>query len=270
MVESFISVLKGVFSYFGTSSTTYVFMLMDTFLGTTNQGFASSWENPIIQSFLYICSTFSWIIFACFLPMYFLKIAQEKQRDWHTIFMCPITAIIFIVFNQIIVQICLLIPDIVINLIGSVMKIGMPSDMASGFKTLTLGNVIVIVTIIAFLCFLYITIMRFGAMVIQVMIAPFYLPFIITGDNQKASEWLLSTVAIGFTYLIQYLLFYGGFLLLSFTADIPSQIIAFSLMFSTLKVPGQMQKFGWSSGGGGSLNSAYMGANMISSLMRPK
>lgn len=268
MVDSFAEILLKLMSKGFTSLTAGAFKLFDAFLGGMNQGFSSSWDNPIIQVFLFIFNWFSVIIFICSLFFLLLKIVQEQNRDWYTIVKCPVSAIVFIGVNQLIVRTCLLIPDMFIEGIGKAIGTFQPSDILAGFKSAVLGNVLIIAMIVAFAIFSYLTFMRFGAMLIQIMVAPFYVPYITTGDNQKASEWMLSTVAVGFTYMLQYMLFYGGFILLTYASDIFSQVISFSLIFATFKVSAQMQKFGWASGGGSTLNTAYMGANMIASLMK--
>lgn len=244
--------------------------LFNVFFGGLSEGLSLAWSNPVISVFLYTANLFSWAIFFFGFVFFVLKVAQEERRNWYAIYRCPINAIIFIALNQTAVKVCFLAADMFVTGISNIdyfkdmdlLKLDFSSYL-SGFVTVAM--------LIAFIYFTYTTVMRFGAMFIQILLAPFYVPFILMGDDQKVSEWMLGTVAIGFTYLIQFLLFYCGLVVFHFAgSDFWSYVAALSLMFSTMSVPAQMQKFGWGSGGGNAMSAAYMGINAASSLIKLK
>lgn len=268
MANGFYSVLTEVLNMVFMAFTKGFLALFDLFFGGIGQGLSLAWENPIMDVFMIIANIFSISVLSCSLLFFFLKIGQEEKRNWYIIFKCFFNTMLFIAFNQLIVKTCFLIPDLLVTGLNNALDGFVPSTLLD-VSALLLGPFQSIIVVVALLGFMYITIMRFGMMFIQIMVAPFYVPFIITGDSQKPSEWMLSTVTAGFTYLIQYMIFYAGLLTVSFAGeDFWLLLSGIAIMFITFKVSAVMQKLGYSAGGGSVLNSAYMGANMISSLLK--
>ncbi|MEG0272522.1 MAG: hypothetical protein RR639_08395 [Hydrogenoanaerobacterium sp.] len=259
LVEKTVSPFKGL-----------VMTLFD-FCFSKMEGLASVFENPILNAFLYVVNMFSWTVFVFALLFYFLKIAQEEQRNWAVIMRCPVNAIIFITLNQIIAQLCFVLPYHIIRGIQTAFALDIfdSGSFLDVYFSEAVKPLIFTICAIAIIGFFIVTVMRIGSMSIQMMIAPFYVPYALMGENQRVMEWVVSTVSIGFTYVIQFAMFYIGALILTYAkADIVNGVMGIAFLFSVFAVPKGMQKFGWSSGAGHGFQSAAMGGNMLISGAR--
>lgn len=67
-----------------------------------------------------------------------------------------------------------------------------------------------LILIIALAVFFFMQLGRFAAMLIHILSAFAYVPFIICGDTQKMKEWISMALSIALTYCIQYICFYSG------------------------------------------------------------
>jgi len=137
--------------------------------------------------------------------------------------------------------------------------IAIPTSGFNGFTTLAVA--------IALIGFFVTTILRVANMFVQMLLAPLYVPYVLMGDQQKWIEWFLSVISVGFTYVIQYSVFYAGFMITYYsTTDLTNKLIGIGLLFATFGVPKAMAKFGWSSGSANAFRSA--GQTAATLLMR--
>ena len=105
----------------------------------------------------------------------------------------------------------------------------------------------ILVCLIAFVVFLFITARQYGMMLIQIMTYALYVPGVVRGDTQSMGAWMRQTVAITVTYLCQYFLFYLGMVFTTLNSPIGT-LVCWTGMASAAKV---LNKFGLSAGFGG-------------------
>ena len=268
MIDRIIDILKEVFLWAidmaQLSVSAKTIKLFNTFLGGMNEGLTLAFSNPIVNAFLQFASYVSWSLFIIFLCYYFLKIGKEERRNWYAITMTPLTTIFFITFNQIIAKLCFLLPNLIID---GFTKVISPNIKPGNF--FSIGKVqaslwLSIAILIAAVGFFLVSVIRLGSIFIQMLIAPFYVPSLLSGDTQKAMEWITSTIAVGFTYLVQFVVFYSGALLLSYNEDDTYFIWGIVFLICTFLVPKALQKWGWNSGISHSFQSAYSGISALS------
>ncbi|MEG0854053.1 MAG: DUF6045 family protein [Angelakisella sp.] len=255
---------------------TMAIALFEYLFGLMNSSFVHAIFNPILEAVCTIFNFITCIVFLSAIPFYLLKIAQEDKKDWMVIIKCFIMAFSFAALNQHLAKICFYIPYLIVTIFNFAVGV---TDFEEYIGSLASGNIfggsplvgvcLLIIVLIAAIAFFITSMLRVGAIYIQMFIAPLYLPFVLLGDNQKASEWIFSTVAVGFTYSIQYALFYTGIIIMRYADGISTSVIGLGLILSTFSVPAQMQKFGWSSGAGRGFQSLSMPAtSIISTLIR--
>lgn len=255
---------EGVLSMFG-----YLFE-------SGSESLAGLFQNPMIVALTTITDMFCWICFTVALLFFFLKVVQEERRNWGVILLCPIKTIFFVITYKYIVQVCYLLPCYILAGFRYIPGIDMTldADMFFGSVSDSLGKLLFgpisqITLVVALIGFSCVAIMRMGSMVIQVLSAPFYVPYVLMGDFQKLMEWVVSTVSVGFTFVVQYIVFYSGMVILQYSKDgVLGAVIGISLLFSTFVVPRQMQKFGWASGAGHALQTTAYSGNMLVSSVR--
>ncbi|MPN13113.1 hypothetical protein SDC9_160433 [bioreactor metagenome] len=105
----------------------------------------------------------------------------------------------------------------------------------------------ILVCLIAFVIFLFITARQYGMMLIQIMTYSLYVPGVVRGDAQSMGAWMRQTVAITITFLCQYFLFYLGIVFTTLNSPFAT-LICWTGMASAAKV---LNKFGLSAGFGG-------------------
>ena len=223
-------------------------VMLDMAFGGINGVFADAFSNPIIRAILWLLSAACWVVFGASLIFYFLQIAREKQRDWANIVNYFIAALACVAMNQLICQLFFLLPGMLVAVLKFQTDDGNIFNLVSGG---TPGALIQIVIFVSLVCFLFISLKRFGQMFVQALIAPFYVPAFLLGNSQLAAEWFKSTAACGFLYALQYISFYGGFLILYYSEfDFGGTIFGLSVILGTFSIPPALQRFTNISSGG--------------------
>ncbi|RPF47711.1 hypothetical protein EDD70_0510 [Hydrogenoanaerobacterium saccharovorans] len=246
-----------------------------------NDSIVGLFDNPIVKAFLYLANMASWLVLGYSLIFYFLSIVQEKDRNWYVIFKCFVTTVFFILFNQILARLVFFLPSYVASTLDTFISgdatssnVGklIGSELNSIAETIFSKNMALsIILFIALVAFFVVSIMRVGAIFIQIMSAPSYVQYFLLGKDQQGFEWINSTIAIGLTYIIQYCCFYSGICILAYSKNIiTSYVLGGAFILATFAVPKQLQKRSWISGAGQAFQSAYMGGNMMLSLLRNK
>ena len=195
-----------------------------------NDSIVGLFDNSIVKAFLYLANMASWLVFGYSLIFYFLSIVQEKDRNWYVIFKCFVTTVFFILFNQILARLVFFLPSYVTSNLdtfisgdatSSSLEKLMGSELNSIAETIFSKNMALsIILFIALVAFFIISIMRVGAIFIQIMSAPSYVQYFLLGKDQQGFEWINSTIAIGLTYIIQYCCFYSGICILAYSQNI--------------------------------------------------
>lgn len=259
--KTFNSIIHSIFEW--------ALAALDFILDKINTAYLDAFENPIIDAMLYIISVANWVVFALSLLFFLLQIAREPHRDWGEIFSHFVYGLVFVSMNQLYCKLLFFLPAQVI----ASLKFS-PSTAIAGLKTIKAGNLLfpgafagiptnpgaalsqtffTLAVIIAVIVFIAAVIQRFGQMLIQIMIAPFYVPAFLMGDEQLSVEWIKSTAACGFTYALQYLFFYCGLLIIVHANDNPLvAILGFSVVFGAFSVAKALQRFTNLGGTGGS------------------
>lgn len=264
---AFANVFKNILSFFTKPLDTFLNQAIEFMFSGLNSAVLTIFDDPILSAILTIINIFSWVIFFVTIFFYLLKIAKEVNKDWATICNCFIEAFLFVTANQLLAKTCFYLSCMISQIYNfAVFETPKWTDYISpslGFNGFTL-----LVALIALVGFFVVTIMRAGNMFIQILIAPLYVPYVLMGDKQKWSEWLLGVVSVGFTYVVQYTVFYSGYMIIRFADffDFTSKFIGIGLLFGTFGVPKAMQKFGWSSGSANAFRS--VGQTAATLLMR--
>ena len=117
--------------------------------------------------------------------------------------------------------------------------------------------------------FLFLSLMRLGSMFVLSLSSPFYVPDIVRGETKAIGEWGRQAVAVGFTYLFQYMLFYlGAFFLNNAGESAMNIVLGFALWLALTQVPKLLAKYGMSSGTAGIVSSAAHTVQSTASLFR--
>lgn len=273
IMDVFAELFKTALTFITSPLKSIIMWAYNFVFGEMNRGMIDALEHPILQA----VSVFAqWccigVAMASFL-FYALKIAQEENRNWAVIFKCFYSTVVFVAGNQILAKICFFIPNLIVSGLSYFVTTVSFEDLLSSERILNLlsGQTILssvfslIVLVIAMVGFAVVTIIRVGAIFTQILIAPFYVPAVLMGDSQKWQEWIMSTVAAGFTYVIQHLIFFTGIMVMSYSTNL---VIALSLMFGTFGVPKALQRFGWSSGAAHSFQAMMLPTtHIVSSLL---
>lgn len=266
VTAAFSNIWKNILNLLTSPLDTLMSQMVDSMFSGLNSAFLTIFDNPILSAIFIIINIFSWIIFLVSILFYLLKIAKEVNKDWATICNCFIETILFVTANQLLAKSCFYLSCMISQIYNfAIFDEPKWTDLLSpthGFNGFTL-----LIAIIAFIGFFVVTIMRGANMFTQILIAPLYVPYVLMGDKQKWSEWLLGVVSVGFTYVVQYSVFYSGYMVIRFAGtDITSKFIGIGLLFGTFGVPKAMQKFGWSSGSANAFRS--VGQTAATLLMR--
>lgn len=273
--KSIMETLSKIIGFFTSPLESLAMELFQWVFGGMNSGLLAAFDNPILLALCYIANACSWCIFIFGLPFYFLKIVKEERRNWAVIFTCIVNTIVFIALNQLLAKVCFIIPSMIIaglklNLYAQIDSF---QDLLSGIGNMVIPDfnvILLIILVIAVIAFGVVTLMRVGAMFTQMLIAPFYVAYVLLGDNQKVSEWILGTVAAGFTYVLQYALFYAGIMILWFGSGLTNTCIALSSMLASFAAPKALQKFGWSSGAAHTFQSTATSVSMLAMRFMPR
>ena len=248
MLPDFLSgIMSWIYSWFtGQLTGLYTWML-----SYVTQPFRNFWNDPIIQGAIHFSQ---WVAYAVMgISVLFMiidyaeDIAAKSSLSISEMVMNIIKGFVF----------CLIAPQL------SIMAITLGAQLAETLDLTTLSNGLnsnpnvdfsgarnllwILVCIIAFVIFFFITARQYGMMLIQIMTYSLYVPGVVRGDTQSMGAWMRQTVAITVTYLCQYFLFYLG---LSYTSSssLIWATVCWTGMASTAKV---LNKFGLSAGFGG-------------------
>jgi len=247
----------------------WILQVIDFLFGQVNNAFIGSFENPVIRAIMEILQMICWIVFTVACIFYFLQIAREKQRDWSTITLCFVNTVAFIALHQLACQLFFILPTLLVSSLQFQVTAG-NRDLLTFASEGVLGAVYTIIFVISILYFLFVSVQRFGKMLLQMLIAPFYVPAFLLGDKQLTADWFKSTAACGFVFAIQYMVFYCGYLLFFLSgSDLSVRILGISLLLATFSAPAALQRYAnIASPGRGIGQSLYFGGMALSSTMR--
>lgn len=263
IVETFSSFVKGFF--------TDILKWAITMLNEITFNF---WDNSIIQAFLNFSMWVNWIIFGCSFLFALFDSAEEagglKEISWVTVMLNFFKGMLFTAFYSYLaigimqianilaefLQLDFVSPDFAFD--------GIFDDIASNVGI----GILMIFFFIGIICFLVMSLKRFGTMFVQVFSAAFYIPDVVRGDTGKLGDWLRQTIAIAFTYTFQYILFYIGCALILFKPGIVETLIAISVWIGMFGVSHVLNKYGYSSGvrGGGASMMASQGLQLLTKV----
>lgn len=242
------AILNILFNGIGNILKTQLFNItnsaMDFVLSISNDFF----HNDIISLFIDIAYYFNIVILVISLVFLFFDIVEERGKvDFAMVFSNVAKGFIFVFINK---YIGLLVFELA-NTFAKSLNFGtLPSDfldiiMNSNLITSLFSSLLILVImIIAMLCFAIMTMLRCGTIFVLIMTSGFYISDIIRGETTKIGEWLRQVIGNSTTYLIQYILFYLGLLFLS-SGKYISTFTLWATMFIVSKI---LVKFNMSTG----------------------
>ena len=254
MVDAIVSVINTLLGMIVQPFTSLCVHLFTQLFSGIGNGLSTAWQNPIVEILLHLVYWASFALFLLYGLFYLLKIARERERNWYEMIACPFYALLFIFAAPLFAQFFFLLPDLLVSTVNEAIGETQLNGIlnTNPFDGLAY-SVMLLLTGVGIIGFTIVTFRRFGMMLLQVLLVPIYIPFLMLGDTKKAGEWLTSTAALGISYLIQYLLFYCGV----FTAyvsegkSIISTVIGCSLMLAIFSVDPALQRWGMPLDGSG-------------------
>ncbi len=174
------------------------------------------------------------------------KSDQFKAIEWTTIFLNLMKAAVFVETAP---RLTILSMKLVADSVNQFDPTPYLNGMKSWIGTLFIG---IIISIIAVGGFAVVTIMRFGAILIQAFTAFLYVPDIVRGHTTSMGSWIRQTVAILLTFFLQYVFFFLG-LVACLEVNLVVAAILWMIMIYVAKY---LDKYGMSSGVTGAFSSA--------------
>lgn len=222
-------------------------------------------ETPIIRDFVSMGTTIGRFLFAATLIILLIDIVEEagsmkndqfKAIEWPTIFFNMVKAVVFI-------EAAPQLSIIALRMISISVGEFDPSPYLNSIINMDINMFGMAIAIIAVGGFTLLTILRFGAILIQAFSVFLYVPDIVRGHTTSMGTWIRQTVAILLTYFLQYVLFFIG-LVSYFNTE---TITAYLLWLTMLYVSKYLDKFGMSSGIKGVVSSGVSVAQSAKSAM---
>ena len=228
------------------------------------------WGNPIIGVLLDFTQWVNFLVLSVALLFLLVDIAEEqighRPVEWSIVFGNFIKAIIFIVTSRWIALLSMELADL---LVASFRIDGDNSTIQEAFNQISFMSTNTVTLILLHLfalivtaIFLFVVLIRYGLMLVQILTSPFYVADIVRGDTTKMGDWLRQTVAIAGTYVFQYVLYYLGLLALA-NGNTISAICTWGAITMVSRI---LQRHGFSTGTKGVISSAGMMAGQ--SLVR--
>lgn len=222
------------------------------------------WGNEVIAGFMELSR---WVAYAMFFVGIFFVIADyiedrsaNKPVYLSTLVVNIIKGMAFAFLAGYICQYSLLFVE---SLTGTLTSFILPFDITN-FNAMTLITplAMLLLGIIAAAYFIFQSLKRFGAMLIQAVTAFLYVPAIVRGDAEAIGNWLKRTIAISLTFFLQFVLFHLG---LNFLLS-GVELIGLALWFSMGSVTKILDRYSiqlGNGGGGGAMYAAMMGMQMV-------
>lgn len=246
--DSFVS------SFFASIEKTLIEFFMQL-IQLVNTSLLGIFDMPIVSDFVQMGMTVSRILFGATVVILMIDVIEEassmksdqaKAIEWPTILFNLVKAAIF---SEAAPQLSIIALRIVVEVVGQFDPSPYLSGMMTGLADFALGTLIAIIAVGGFAA---ITMMRFGAILIQAATAFLYVPDIVRGHTTSMGNWIRQTVAILLTFFLQYILFYQG-LVCCFEAQLIPALMLWLAMFYVSKY---LDKYGMSSGITGAISSA--------------
>lgn len=219
-----------------------------------NESVFAVFNEPMIISLLDFGIWVGRLVFVVSIVILLIDLAEEassfksdqfKVIEWPTIFFNIIKAVAFMEFAP---RGAVLAMQVSSSMVGTL-------DAAEYFKDVSFspGNLTMamLIGLVAAICFAGVSIMRFGAILIQAFTPFLYVADIIRGHTTSMGDWMRQTIAIILTFLLQNILFIQG--CISWASG--STIIAYMLWLTMVFTSKYLTKFGMSSGITGALSS---------------
>lgn len=265
------SMLNLIWTFFQTQIKNAMLDICQQIITLIGTGTSTFWTQSLVMDFLDFSKWANYVVFGVTLLFMLFDIGEEiasgKDVDLGIVFTNSVKAMVFVNFNSIIAITCMQLGDI----ITSSLNFKLPTDQNAMEKALSgigisSANFIIVVALailIACLVFFVMSVMRYGAMFVQILASSFYIPNILRGETQAMGDWMRQTVAIAGTYTFQYVTFYCGlYYLLQYNVIICA--IFWAGMMSAGKV---LQKFSYSTGTKGVFSSLGSAAGQGISLL---
>ena len=216
------------------------------------------WDEPFVVGSLRVVRILSLILVAATLVVVIFDIAEEVSSrsmiDWGRVIANFVKGISFAYLSPYAGKLIM----VTANQMVSVFRYQLESHV-EGITDIG----VMILYAIGFIGFIITTMMRIGSMYILCLSTPFYVPDIVRGETRAIGEWGRQVIAIGFTYVFQYILFYLG---LSYVesglapfilgSDPLKIMMGISMWLAITQVPKLLAKFGMSSGTAGVVSTA--------------
>ncbi|MEG1640872.1 MAG: DUF6045 family protein, partial [Ruthenibacterium sp.] len=173
------------------------------------------------------------------------KSDQFKVIEWPTVFWNTVKTLIFI---ELAPRAAIMAMQVSSKMVGQL-------DTAQYFSTGYVGalsNWQLITILIAIAGFTCVSMMRFGAMLIQAFTPFLYVADMMRGHMSSMGDWLRQTIAIALTFFLQHILFFQGTVCFSTGSPLVGGMLWLTMFF----VSKYLTKFGISSGVTGALSSA--------------
>lgn len=232
------------------------------------------WTDPIINVIMAFMHTIANVILVCSLVFMLFDIAEEasgfKSIPWGTVAINFLKATLFanafIWFGMNIT-----------NLAGEITAMFPIADIASADATAILnvfwpaGLIVSIMVacflVAAYICFIFMSVLRFTNMFIHIFGGLYYISDIVRGDTSALGSWLRQAIVIACTYIIQFLMFTIGASILLDTSNYltPSTVMGAGMIVGMFFVPKILQKYGQSTGITGIAGTVSQAGNILSS-----
>ena len=253
--------LSWLFGQFGNWLYNWVFdgiaNLMDTILEFTNGATNIFWEVDAVSVILDFSAWVNVVVLVISLFFLMMDVVEQSGRvNWSILFSNLCKGMAFVLFNRYIgqatLQLAIQCAD-ALNIQVDPPAAGIIKSMLGIERSGIFVILVVLVILVAFIAFFFISLLRNGAMFVQILSSSFYIPSIIRGDTAQLGEWLRQTVTIAATYFLQYLLFYLGLGELdagigSVTAMSKVFVITGTCWLTMFMVPRILERFGYTSG----------------------
>lgn len=197
------------------------------------------WDDELVSMFIEFAMWFNLLIAVlCSLVLILDIVEAQGKVDWMTVFGNIIKTILFVSFSRFIGLFTYELANIITGTLRFSIPEGVPTEKLIGEMmnlNPTLEIIIVLITAIAFVSFAVMSMLRCGTLFVLILTSGFYITDIMRGETTKFGEWLRQVIGNSTTYLLQYILFYLGFLYFS-SGGLISCFICWATMFSVSKI----------------------------------
>lgn len=221
-------------------------------IGISTSASDGFWHLPLMVAFVNFIRWVSVGMVAASTVMLLADIIEEAGKDrhieWSTVIMNFFKGLGF----------ALIAPSAAINMLMISSQLAGALDLSTALiytndQMMDMPASLLLIMLIACVVFAFMSLSRFGTMLVQVVSTPLYVSDIVRGETAAMGSWIRQTVAISLTYLIQTILFYLGAYFITMYAQ---PFLGYACWFALPNVARVLQKFGMSTGVTGVVSSA--------------